>query len=97
MLLQEMDRLAAERADFAFETTPSGLTYIRRLKTWRRTGAIADELMKPKAPAKAPPQGFAAGVGRALRRAAKDARKTARMHETAVYMLKNGKIVADKP
>ncbi len=42
-------------------------------------------------------QDFAAGVGRALRRAAKDARKTARMYGTPVYVLKNGKIVAEKP
>jgi predicted ABC-type ATPase len=37
-VLHEMDRLAAERADFAFETTCSGLTYARRLKTWKRAG-----------------------------------------------------------
>ena len=40
---------------------------------------------------------FSAAVGRALRRAAKVARKTARMHGTPIYILKNGKIVADKP
>ena len=38
-----------------------------------------------------------AAVGRALRRAAKDARKTARMYGTPVYILRNGKIVAEKP
>ena len=42
-------------------------------------------------------QDFAAGVGRALRRAAKDARKIARMHGTPIYVLKNGKVVAEKP
>lgn len=52
--------------------------------------------------AKTPPkernsEDFAAGVGRALRRAAKDARKTARMYGTPVYVLKNGKVVAEKP
>lgn len=40
---------------------------------------------------------FAAGVGRSLRRAAKDARKTARMYGTPIYVLKNGKVVAEKP
>ena len=40
---------------------------------------------------------FAAGVGRALRRAAKDARKIARMYGTPIYVLKNGKVVAQKP
>lgn len=40
---------------------------------------------------------FTAAVGRALRRAAKVARKTARMHGTPIYIWKNGKVVADKP
>jgi hypothetical protein len=40
---------------------------------------------------------FATKVGRALRRAARVARKTARAHGTPVYVLKNGKIVALKP
>ena len=38
-----------------------------------------------------------ATVGRALRRAAKAARKTARMHGTPIYVWKNGKVVAEKP
>ena len=40
---------------------------------------------------------FSAAVGRALRRAAKVARKTARMHGTPIYIWKNGKVVAEKP
>jgi hypothetical protein len=32
-----------------------------------------------------------------LRRAAKDARKTARLHGTPIYVVKNGRIVAEKP
>jgi hypothetical protein len=40
---------------------------------------------------------FAAGVGRALRRAAKDAQKTARMYGTPLYIWENGKVVAKKP
>lgn len=40
---------------------------------------------------------FTAAVGRALRRAAKVARKTARAHGTPIYIVKNGKIVAEKP
>ena len=36
-------------------------------------------------------------AGRALRRAAKAARKTARMHGTPIYVWKNGKVVAEKP
>lgn len=42
-------------------------------------------------------QEFSAAVGRALRRAAKVARKTARMHGTPIYICKNGKVVAEKP
>lgn len=40
---------------------------------------------------------FAASVGRALRRAAKAARKTARMHGTRIHVWKDGKVVALKP
>jgi hypothetical protein len=40
---------------------------------------------------------FSDAVGRALRRAAKVARKTARMHGTPIYIWKNGKVVAEKP
>jgi hypothetical protein len=40
---------------------------------------------------------FSAAVGRALRRAAKVARKTARMHGMPIYIWKNGKVVAEKP
>lgn len=43
------------------------------------------------------PLSFAAGVGRALRRAAKDAQKTARMYGTPLYIWENGKVVAKKP
>ena len=40
---------------------------------------------------------FATAVGRALRRAARVARKTARAHGTPVYLWRDGKIVAEKP
>lgn len=40
---------------------------------------------------------FVRGVGRALRRAAKAARKTARIHHTPIYIWKDGKVVAKKP
>jgi len=38
MVLREIDRLAKAQADFAFESTLSGLTYVRRLESWRREG-----------------------------------------------------------
>ncbi len=37
------------------------------------------------------------GIGRALRRAAKDARKTARQYGTPFYVWRDGKVVAEKP
>jgi hypothetical protein len=40
---------------------------------------------------------FATGVGRVLRRAEKNAQKTARMYGTPMYFLENGKVVAKKP
>jgi hypothetical protein len=54
--------------------------------------------MKRKMQAKpTPPPSFAVGVGRALRRAAKDAQKTARMYGTPIYVWEKGKVVAKKP
>lgn len=38
MVLREIDRLAAERVDFAFETTLSGRTYVRRMEAWKHAG-----------------------------------------------------------
>lgn len=40
---------------------------------------------------------FAAPVGRALRRAGKTARKTAKAHGTAVFVWRNGNVVAERP
>ncbi|MGI8966150.1 MAG: zeta toxin family protein [Limisphaerales bacterium] len=38
LFLAELDRLAKARADFAFETTMSGLVYLGRLKRWKMAG-----------------------------------------------------------
>ena len=38
IFLAELDRLARARADFAFETTMSGLTYKTRLRRWQKEG-----------------------------------------------------------
>ena len=40
---------------------------------------------------------FSRGVAKGIRRAAKTARKVARMHGTPVYFWKNGRVVAEKP
>ena len=38
IFLRELDRLAAERVDFAFESTLSGVAYVSRLKRWKAAG-----------------------------------------------------------
>src|SRR5579863_1404774 len=38
MVLREIDRLASERSDFAFETTLSGRIYVRLMEAWKRAG-----------------------------------------------------------
>ena len=38
LVLAELDRLAKARADFAFESTLSGIGYVARLKRWRAAG-----------------------------------------------------------
>lgn len=43
------------------------------------------------------PNNFSKAVGRSLKRSAKEARRIARMHGTPVYVVKNGKVVAEKP
>jgi len=43
------------------------------------------------------PSALAAAAGRALRRAVRVARKTARLHGTPIYIWRNGKVVAEKP
>ena len=62
------------------------------------TTITGEKSVKAKTRTKASrPLSFAAGVGRALRRAAKDAQKTARMYGTPLYVWENGKVVAKKP
>jgi len=38
VFLSELDRLSGTRKDFAFESTLSGLTYVERIKRWKREG-----------------------------------------------------------
>jgi predicted ABC-type ATPase len=38
LVLQEIDRLAEAGADFGFETTLSGITYVKRLQRWKQAG-----------------------------------------------------------
>lgn len=38
IFLHELDRLAKARADFSFESTLSGLTYVSRIRRWKAAG-----------------------------------------------------------
>lgn len=38
LFLQQIDHLAKSRANFAFETTLSGLTYVHRIRQWKAAG-----------------------------------------------------------
>ena len=38
LFLTELDRLAAAKTDFAFETTLSGINYVKRLQAWKHQG-----------------------------------------------------------
>lgn len=38
LLLRELDRLVSAKADFAFESTLSGLTYASRIRKWKVAG-----------------------------------------------------------
>jgi predicted ABC-type ATPase len=42
VMLAEIDRHAAEGRSFAFETTLSGHTYLRRIRSWRDHGFIVE-------------------------------------------------------
>jgi hypothetical protein len=61
---------------------------------WQGIGKIAVK-RKPK-PKLQTSKEFSDAVGRALRRSAKVARKTARMYGTPIYIWKDGKVVAEK-
>jgi hypothetical protein len=52
---------------------------------------MKSKLARPK------PDEFSKAVGRSLRRAAKEALKIAKIYGTPVYIMKYGKIVAEKP
>jgi predicted ABC-type ATPase len=41
-MLEEIDRHAASGASFAFETTLSGHTYLRRIEAWRAAGFVVE-------------------------------------------------------
>ncbi|HEX4241965.1 MAG TPA: hypothetical protein VHZ53_11185 [Steroidobacteraceae bacterium] len=52
---------------------------------------------RPKAKVSRESRAFLEGVERALRQAAKEARRVARFYGTPIYVWENGKVVAKKP
>jgi predicted ABC-type ATPase len=42
VLLRELDRLVAANADFAFESTLSGLRYAERIRNWKARGYLIE-------------------------------------------------------
>lgn len=72
---------------------------VRRMMELRRPHRRrrVEKRQSMEAKAAASSEGFAVGVGRALRRAARVARRTARMYGTPIYVWENGKVIAKKP
>ena len=67
----------------------------KRIKSESRTNKKS--AAKRKTSKKKRPSSFAVGVGLALCRAAKEARRIARMYGTPIYVWENGRVVAKKP
>jgi predicted ABC-type ATPase len=91
VVLRELDRLVESRAEFACESTLSGLQYARRIADWKRRGYLIEivylRLASPKL-----------ALNRVeVREAARTARKIARMYGTPIYVWENGKVVAKDP
>ncbi len=97
-LKPELAAIAERLGELSAHLPPFGrqLGYVRQFGPCTTT--IGEKSVKAKTRTKGKrPLSFAAGVGNALRRAAKDARKTARMYGTPLYVWENGKVVAKKP
>jgi len=105
-LLREISRLAAANADFAFESTLSGLTYAHQLRAWKMRGYIIEiaylRLQSPQLALRRIAARVRQGrhdVPRAAEeaRSTRAARKIARMSGTPIYVWENGRVVAKKP
>ena len=86
--LVQRSRSDADRREVYVSLTPRGEQVLRELTLFHR------EELRSAAPALIASLRQVAG---SLRRAAKVARKTARMHGTPIYLSKDGKVVAVKP
>jgi hypothetical protein len=102
----ELGNAAADRGAFASDEEVrdafarwdvKGWYSAGRALRWRIQAKTVGARTLKRTKAKKETQEFSAAVGRALRRVAKAARKTARMYGTPVYVWKNGKVVAEKP
>ena len=63
----------------------------------RKAGKSKKAKVRAKSKSSRDSRDFAAGVGRALLLAAKEARRVARLHGTPIYIWENGKVKAIKP
>ena len=69
----------------------------RGLRTGTRCARIRTMKRKPAKSSRRHNDDLTLAMGRALRRAARRARETARIHGTPIYISRNGKLVAIKP
>ncbi|MEI8370489.1 MAG: hypothetical protein WCJ31_18840 [Planctomycetia bacterium] len=65
---------------------------MKKTRAKKTAGETSDTVSPPQ-----PSQDFVEAVGRALRRSARTARRIARMYGTPIYVLRDGKVVAEKP
>jgi hypothetical protein len=65
---------------------------MKKTRAKKITGEPSDTVSPPQ-----PSHDFVEAVGRALRRSARTARRIARMYGTPIYVLRDGKVVAEKP
>jgi hypothetical protein len=100
---QDVDDFDEARSDLVEDQivrvdTPPDAVMFNECLSGAGAATIGEMLMKAKTRTKARgTPSFATAVGRALRSAAKDAQRTARMYGTPLYFCENGKVVAKKP
>ncbi|MSR27927.1 MAG: hypothetical protein EXS06_13080 [Planctomycetaceae bacterium] len=65
---------------------------MKKIRAKKTTGETSDTVSPQQSS-----QDFVEAVGRALLRSARTARRIARMDGTPIYVLRDGKVVAEKP
>jgi hypothetical protein len=95
--LRQFRRLAAAAGELAMKKAASTLDSRENSSRRKKSGRSQRSVRKEKVARRGKPEGFAAGVARGLRMAARSARRTARMYGTPIYLWENGRVVARKP